>query len=69
MTDEQFVERLDQELANRRRWPEIRSVTSSQTEPSLAANELLVYPAPTGEPDDPSVALRVVVEYLVLPAP
>ncbi len=65
MTDEQFVRRLQQELADPVRWPEVRAVEDAALNAALAANELLVYPHHASE-EEPT-ALRVVVEYLALP--
>ena len=66
MTDVQFIQRLHLELTNPQHWPEILAATTSQTDPALAANELLVHPR--RQPALGPVVLRVTVECLVPPA-
>ena len=67
MTDVEFVERLQTELTAGNHWPDIRAVGSAKTDPSLAANELLIYQVMASNSGDAPNALRVVVESLMVP--
>lgn len=67
MTDDEFLERLRQELATGPAWSDIAGVGTSADEPDLFNNELRIYPL-TEDPAQQRVsAFRLLCEWEIRP--
>ena len=67
MTDDEFLQRLKDELTLGAAWPDIAGVGTSEDEPDLSGNELRVYPVAEDPAQQRVSAFRLLFEWEIRP--